>query len=158
MMDSNKKNTKFLPWILAVLLIGIWGEIGYQIFVHNKPEIGTSAGAQASFISQSRKPATRYVFRNNVRDPFAYLNPVRRMKRKPKVVPLIVHIWVPPPLSLEGIIVGDGKKTAILGTQTGGTYFLSEGDTLLGVEVLKVSDKEVTYRYQNKDTSWTVSR
>ena len=37
-------------------------------------------------------------------------------------------------------------------------FFLSKGDTLNGVKILAIDKEKVTYRYDKKDTSWTVGK
>ena len=157
-MDSiRQKHTKLVVWILGSLLTAVWGEVGYQLFV-KKDASPVPVANSANKSARSSSFEANYTFDSRVRDPFAYFDSVARVNRKPKPVPLIVHIWTPPPVSLEGVILGDGRKTAILGGRSGDTFFLSEGDTLEGVKILRVADREVAYRYDDKDTSWTVGR
>jgi hypothetical protein len=157
MESIRQKHTKLIVWILGALLAAIWGEVGYQLL--SKKD---SAPVPAQFDRDSSvSPVANtdhFSFDTRVRDPFAYSNPDIKAKKRLKPVPLVVHIWTPPPVSLEGVILGDGKKTAILGGRSGNTFFLSEGDTLGGVRILRVADKEVAYRYDDKDTSWMVGR
>ncbi len=37
-------------------------------------------------------------------------------------------------------------------------FFVSERDTLQGVKILKIADRQVKYSYNKKDTIWTVAR
>ncbi len=143
--------------MLGFLLAAIWGRIGYQLFIKKAAGEVSESGSQA--ISDQKSPHSEHFnFNARVRDPFAYFTPAPKVKKTRNPVPLIVHLWTPPPVSLAGVILGDGKRTAILDGRSGETYFLSEGDTLEGVKILKVADKEVVYRYQDKDTSWTLVR
>jgi hypothetical protein len=157
MGSFRQKHSKLLVWTLGALLASVWGEVGYQLM--SKKDLAPEPAQFARDSSVSPITNTAYfTFDTKVRDPFAYFDPVARVRKKPKPVPLVVHIWTPPPVSLEGVILGDGKKTAILGGRSGDTFFLSEGDTVEGVRILRVADKEVAYRYDDKDTCWTVAR
>ena len=51
-----------------------------------------------------------------------------------------------------------GKRTAMLESSDGKTFFVSPGDTLYGVKILSVDYEKVKYRYEKKDTSWLVER
>ncbi len=157
-MDSNReKHTKLIVWILGALLAAIWGEVGYQLLFKKDSAPEPAQYTKGRSVSPVSNKA-HFAFDTRVRDPFGYFNPEVIAKNRPKSIPLVVRIWTPPPVSLEGVILGDGKKTAILGGRSGDTFFLSEGDTLEGVKILRVADKEVAYRYDDKDTSWMVGR
>lgn len=157
-MVSVRNNAKLLTRILAVLLITIWGEVAYQVVRNRRqPHATTSAPAVYHPVNTNNKRAP-CVFKDNVRDPFAYFHPVTHVRKNPKIVPLIVHIWTPPPVSLEGVMLSGGKRTAILSDRTGRTYFLSQGDTLEGVRVLDVRHSRVAYSYDKKDTCWIIPR
>ena len=155
-MASVRKNTKLLTRILAVLVLLIWGEVAYQLVKSkHQPHVATSAAPSYSLIhaNNARVP---YVFKDNARDPFAFFHPVIHVRRDPKVVPLIVHIWAPPPIYFEGVMLGGGKRTVILTNGSGETFFLAQGDTIDGVKIIEVNDQRVIYSYDRKDSSWTV--
>lgn len=155
-MALVKRNGKLLTKILAVLVLAVWGEIAYQLFAKKAPGTGDSTPVITDKVS-AHTAGQKYIFKDNVRDPFAYFKPVIQVQKK-KFVPLIVHIWTPPPVSLEGVMLGNGRRTAIIADRAGQTYFLSPGDTLDGVSILAVMDTEVSYRYDRKDTNWIVVR
>lgn len=153
----RKKHTKVIVWLLGILLAVVWGGIGYQLFIKRDADPSPEAIAASAAVSPGSNKA-RYIFDSKVRDPFAYFSTVSQPRKKPERIPLIVHIWTPPPVSLEGVVLGEGKRTVILSTPQGSTFFLSEGDTLRGIKVLKIAANEVAYRYQNKDTNWAITR
>lgn len=155
-MASVRKSARLLTRILAVLLLVIWGEVAYQLVKsRHQAQVATSA-APAYSLLRSNNARVHYVFKDNVRNPFAFFNPVPHVRKDPKVVPLIVHIWTPPPIYLEGVMLGGGKRTAILTNGSGQTFFLAQGDTIDGVMILNVNDRRVIYSYDRKDSSWTV--
>lgn len=156
-MVSVKRNSKLLTKILGVLVVAVWGEIAFQFLVKKKEPNTIGLSAAAMIAAKPGSPFKKFVFRNDIRDPFAYFHPAIHARKK-KFVPLIVHVWTPPPVSLEGIMIGRGKKTAILSDRKGRIYFMSRGDTLDGLRVIGVRKNEVAYSYQKKDSSWTVRR
>ena len=139
-----------------MLVLALWGEIGYQLLAKKEPGPGDATPVILDNV-RAHTAGQKYIFKDNVRDPFAYFRPVIQVQKK-KFVPLIVHVWTPPPVSLEGVMLGNGKRTAILADRAGQTYFLSPSDTLYGVRILQVNDSEVAYSYQKRDTSWAVPR
>lgn len=157
-MASNKKNTKLLTRLLAVLLVAIWGEVAYQLFFHKSDGSAANTPLSVTSLHEPAREQVKYVFKDNVRDPFAYIHPTVIARQKKKPVPLIVHHWSPPLVSFEGVILGNGRRTAILTDMNGQTHFLSRGDTLAGVRILRINDKEVEYDYEKKDTIWSVPR
>lgn len=155
-MALVKRNGKLLTKILAVLVLAVWGEIAFQLFAKKEPGPRDATPVITDKV-RVHAAGQKYIFKDDVRDPFAYFRPVIQVQKK-KFVPLIVHAWTPPPVSLEGVMLGNGKRTAILADRAGQTYFLSPSDTLCGVRILEVNDSEVAYSYQERDTSWTVPR
>ncbi|MCL5035045.1 MAG: hypothetical protein M1395_08095 [Bacteroidetes bacterium] len=154
---STSKNIKLLPWFLASLLVLIWGDIGYRLLFDKKvgsPVNQVSDEALPDIIPGQNK---QFIFTDNVRDPFAY-HDFKRVRALRKVVPTTVRPWIPPSLSLKGVILSEGRKTAVLKTSEGSTVFLSAGDTIEGVRILGIKDGVVEYSFERKDTTWTVVR
>ncbi len=56
--------------------------------------------------------------------------------------------------SSEGVMLGEGKRTAVLTDRSGETYFLDKGDTIDGVKIIEVSSRRVFYNFNKKDSSW----
>lgn len=158
MASDRKKNVSLITWVLVAALIAIWGEISLQLFFHRRAETGASMKHASNVAMHDNTMSTHYKFGTKIRDPFSRFAPVDPVQKKARKVSKTVRAWKPPAISLEGVILGDGKRTAILATRDGTTYFLADGDTLKGVKLLKVADTTVAYRYQNKDTSWVLRR
>ncbi len=155
-MAMTKKGTRYLTWLLAVLLAAVWGEIGYRLLNREGPQHASTLEPAVRGTRYADRGIDGDTFTGGVRDPFAYHVPAGRRPATSAVAPRPIHAWSPPPVSLEGIVLGAGKRTAVLTDASGHTYFLTKGDTLDGIRVVGVSDRKVTYRYDRKDTSWVV--
>lgn len=149
------KNNKVLIWLLAVALAGVWGEVGYRLIWGGSPEDDNLQQGSADVSTKTSKTETGYEFTADVRDPFSYRSEAPATKR---VVKPAVQIWVPPPIKLEGVMIKPNKRTAIVESFDGETFFVSPGDTLYGVKILSVDNDKVRFRYEKKDTSWMVAR
>jgi hypothetical protein len=154
-LSKVEGNNKILMWLLAVVLAGVWGEVGYRLIWGGNPTGGDLEQGGAELSTQTNKSETGYNFVTNVRDPFSYRPEAQVTK---KVGKSALQIWVPPPLKLEGVILKHGKRIAIIESVDGKTFFESPGDTLYSVKILSIGNEKVTYRYEKKDTSWTVGR
>ncbi len=153
---SKNKGSKIMIWVLALVLAGIWGEVGYWlIWGEGSSDEGTTQESTDVSIHSNKSEAS-YDFIAGVRDPFSYRN--EEAKSAEKVVRPAVQIWIPPPLRLKGVISKGKKRTAIIEGFDGKTFFESPGDTLYGVKILAVNNEGVKYRYEKKDTSWAVER
>lgn len=155
MAAIKSRNNKILVWVLGLVLAGIWGEVGYRLILGGGSNDEDSQQESASLSVQIDKTGTSYDFDTDVRDPFSYRPEVQVAK---KVIKPSAQIWVPPPLRLKGVIMRGSKRTAIVEGFDGRTFFESPGDTLYGVKILAVSSELVKYRYEKKDTSWSVGR
>lgn len=155
MASIKGRNNKILVWVLGLVLAGIWGEVGYRLILGGGSNDEDSQQKSSSLSVQINKTGTSYDFDTDVRDPFSYRPEVQSVK---KVVKPSAQIWVPPPLRLKGVIMRGSKRTAIVEGFDGRTFFESPGDTLYGVKILAVSNEQVKYRYEKKDTSWSVGK
>lgn len=144
---------KPLTRVLMVLLLMIWGAVAWQVVDAvsrmDAPPEPTSARA----IPEKRPP---FVYRADVPDPFTGRqakadSTVRRIRKKPKPLP-----WMPPPLALTGILTQKKKATAVLQGSDGTTFFLGRWDTLLGVRILRIEPKMVSYSYSGKKALWVL--
>ena len=156
MASISLKNNKVLIWILVVMLAGVWGEVGYQLIMGGNSTGEDMTRSSTSISNQTSKTGATYSFIADVRDPFTYREPAEAVAKK--VVKSALQIWVPPPLRLEGVIIKAGKRTAIVESSDGKTFFISPGDTLYGVNILAVDNEKVAYHYGKKDTGWVVGK
>ncbi len=151
-----KRDSKILTSFLLVLLAGVWGAVGYQIY--SAASITESDDTQEfAFHTKSLDGNQgRFVYAADARDPFLFkARVVETLKKidKPKVAP---PAWVPPPFRLTGILVNAKRKTALLEEAGGATYFLKEGDSLRGVKIVTIGRDQVVYNYLGQKREWRV--
>ncbi len=149
------KNPLFIRTLVFALLV-IWGSIAYKIVLAVAGE-----NADEEPVPVAQRPAAvvdsiRYVYRSDVRDPFALSGAVKRDTARSHAKPPV--LWTPPPLRLTGILSARSKRTAMVQTVEGGTVFLQEGDTLRGTKVLKIEPLKVSYLYMKKRNEWLLER
>lgn len=150
-MNANKKIT----WVLMASLIAIWGSIAYQLV----EAVGKSDNeeVETSHPNEALRPSKeKFTFEGNIRDPFRYVTR-NESARKPAPVQQSV-MWVPPPFRLTGIVVKDKDKIAVLEGPDGATYFVSEGETLNGLKLLKILERSVTYKYLDQTRDWALAQ
>lgn len=154
MVSTKTKQGKILVWVLGIILAGIWGEVGYKLIRgEGTPDQADNETANTSV--RPNKSELNYTFDADVRDPFTYRSENHPVKKSAKSA---VQIWVSPPLKLEGVMMKQGRRTAIIESLDGKTFFESPGDTLYGVKILSIDSGTVKYHYEKTDTSWTVTR
>lgn len=143
------KSPKFLTRSLGLALIGIWGAVGYQVYI----AAFTSDAEGAQPLEPVSAPHSEpYVYKADVGDPFQQAIPkTATPKRIPQALP-----WAPPPVKVTGILSGNGGMTAILEGSSGDISFLGEGDTTCGVKILKIRDGLVVYTYHKEKKEWTL--
>jgi hypothetical protein len=98
---------------------------------------------------------TPFKYLVGTRDPFSQIKEESPRKLKPAGPP--PPAWAPPPLHLVGITISPKKRIATVEDELGGTHFLTEGDTLSGVRVLRIHDQSVSYRYRSRTTEWVLA-
>jgi len=156
MVSFKSRNNKILLWVLGMILAAIWGEVGYRLIWGEGTADEGSASESIINSPRANKANSKYSFIADVRDPFSYRD--ENVDASRKSVKPAARIWVPPPLRLEGVIIKHGKRTAIIESSDGKTFFKSPGDTLYGVKLLSVESERVRFRYEKKDTSWVVGK
>ncbi len=147
---KNKKLTR----VLAVLVIAVWGSIGYQVYVSIVQVYGDVAAPASRIDMSGKEMPVPYVYASDVRDPFRYVVSARKDSTKRAVYSATLAAWTPPPMKLTGVLFADKVKTAILERSDGVVFFVHEGDTLAGVKVWKIHDRMVRYTYQKKNDEW----
>ncbi len=151
------KQNRTIKILLGAALLGVWGAIAYQFFSAVSAE---DDGLDEGMMNERFKGNnTRlYEYKADVRDPFQ-LVPAAAAKKvinKPLPSPYEGAVWVPPPYRLNGVIINDQKRVAILEGSDGGVYFLSEGDSAGNVRILNIANEKVTYSYLKKQHIWEV--
>jgi hypothetical protein len=149
------KNSRKLTWVLLILALGIWGIIGFKIYDSTSTTEEFDLAMKVPRDIAGKREIDRYIYVNDVRDPFRYTEPFRKdTTRKSEAQK---PAWMPPPLKLTGILLANKQRTAMLEGNNGSVFFVHEGDTLSGTRVLKISGNSVTYLYQKKKTEWVLN-
>jgi hypothetical protein len=151
---KNKKMT----WSLVLLVVGIWGSIAYQLYasISLTDEDGSVSSGLPS--EQRQEPASTFVYLRDVRDPFRYTTIARVNTARGSSHQTSRQVWVPPAVKLSGILTTGKRKIAMLEGSDGTVFFLGEGDTLRGVNLLKIKDQVVSYVYQKKKDEWSLPK
>jgi hypothetical protein len=149
---KNRKLVRFLAGALVV----IWGAIAYQVIIaiHSDNEEENNS---TSLLEKDKRPEqSLYRYDENVRDPFRFVPEVKRDTIHKSIKHAIPPVWNAPPYRLTGILTNESKRTALLEGNDGSVSFLKEGDTLAGVRILKIGDKEVIYSWQKRKATWNL--
>jgi hypothetical protein len=149
------KSNKTLVRSLLALLVCIWGAVAYQV-VDTVTRLDADPDSGPRQDSENRGRA-RYVYQADVQDPFSRtlsVSPSGEARRK--LTKAAKPAWVPPPITLAGILTHQRRSTAVLVCADGSTHFAAQGDTLLGARVLKVRPKAVAYLFNRKKAEWTL--
>lgn len=146
------KNSKRAKAVLLVCVLAVWGVVFVRIgsFVSSNSGADESAGETL----EKKVPAPeRYRYVADVRDPFTLVVHNKKPHRG-KVVPVARPPWVPPPYSLDGIVVNGHRRIAVVHMPGGDVSFMAEGDTLRGLKIAKIWKDSVAYSYDGKKAGW----
>jgi hypothetical protein len=152
------KENKWIVWSLGIVLLGLWGAIGYQVV---EAIYGVDADEERSNVSADGGKILEEIgvhhYRANVRDPFTFPGnaPGDSTRSKQTIPPAVPE---PVPFTLSGILRDQKRKTAILETRDGSTFFLREGDTLRGVRIIKIGEQSVNYMFRKQTMVWHLER
>jgi hypothetical protein len=119
-MKINKK----IIWLLATVLVIIWGVIAYQIIA------AIYFGGDEEVLSENvmaKSAGTRtvqFLYVENVRDPFRYFVPVKDTIKKSILKPLQTTV-LPSPFRLTGIILNAKRRTAVIDKTKPSYIFIS---------------------------------
>jgi hypothetical protein len=153
-----KKQQKILNWALGVLLLCVWGGVGYQIIhsAHSGDEFDSSMNGG---LSKKNGPKIKiFQYTADIKDPFQFLVPVihHGTKKDKPVKPVQI---APPkfPLRLLGIVNNNRRQTAIMESVDGTVSFLGKGDTLQGVKILEIGQNVVHYKFYRAEGELVVN-
>ncbi len=150
------KNNKTIVRILVIAVVGVWGAIAVRIY---ESITSQSTPTDSDSITSTTVPTQvheRYVYIDDVRDPFHPTPPPVNKKTKTDSQKKKEAIIIPVPFTLSGVILGKPKATAVLLSTDGNTFFTHEGDTLKGVKILKITRQSVEYLFNKKKNEWHV--
>lgn len=147
-----KKKTK--TYILLVIVLAIWGIIGYRIIATLNPKNQATApnAVDIGFNPEKKNGIDTFSIQMAKRDPFLGIiyKPKSKKNSPKKNMPKPVA-WLP--ISYQGMIKKHGSKeqqifaVTIENTQ----YLLKAGQTVKEISLIKGGVKEITVRYKNRE-------
>ena len=149
-MRSRRK----LNAILAIVLLCVWGVVGFNVLTALNPREEETTEAQ--FFPGSKtafEPAYRYD--ENVRDPFKYS--VHQIPLKGTAAPSRdTVIWIPPPLKLCAIVGAGRDRSAVVEDHTGQIFVLGLHDSLGHLRITKITGNEVRCTFGGREVRWNL--
>ena len=152
-----RNNNKF-TWMLIVLVVGLWSTIAFRIYDATTSYTIKDAAVQSSPEFSKTQDLRSYTYVANVRDPFLFVSRTRKDTLSKIIATRQRPHWLPPPMTLTGILLTGKKKTATVEGPDGVVFFLHEGDTLSEVKVLKIRSQSVTYYYHKKKAGLVIEK
>lgn len=148
------KNSWIIRGALLIVLSAVASGVFYQMEKYPAADLEKLALTpnNAGEFTQSNPP---YVYEADVRDPFLLTAPVAT-SRGHQSRPARPQIWNPPPFGLNGTVLNESKKVAVVQAANGEVFFLSEGDSLQGIIIRKIDKDSVSFTYEGRKTSWRI--
>lgn len=150
-MNKNTKTT-----LLLIVVIIVWGTIGYQIYLNYHSAQGEILELpKMPYISKQSIVKNTYTITANYRDPFTgkkYKKPELKQPILKKELPKPEIIF--PSIVFMGIIEGT-KKTYIISINNTQEIF-QLNDTFQDITLLAANEKRITIRYQNSTKNYTL--
>jgi len=157
-MISKKGKT----YVLLLVVLGIWGAIGYQIFSKLSPDTTPIIAENSNITFSPKQTIERDTFNihNEHRDPFLgkpyykkQASPTRKVRSKKK------DSVVFPQMTYQGVISKQQSAQNIYIVGINGTQQLFKvGKTIEDIKLLKGSKKSITIAYKGKRKTIAVSK
>ena len=151
-MLKNKKKT----YLLLVVVLGIWGVIGYQIWTglqHDTAEIKIQE-VNINFNREANTAIDTFSIQTASRDPF--LGTLTTKKKKSRVInPAKKIVWLP--ISYQGVVKKQGSKEQVFViTINGQQHLLKKGQSRDSVSLVRGSAKSIVVRYKKQQKTITI--
>ena len=151
-MGKNKLKT----YALSVVVMAIWGVIGYQIYSALNPSEEELIVPQTliSFNADVAKPKDTFSIQNDYRDPF--LGKLPKKKRSVSAVqtqsrPKAVDTLVFPTIHYKGMVQNAGGKGVVFAVSINGMEsILSAGQSYQDVQLISGKPQEILISYKGK--------
>ena len=150
-MVKNKIKT----YVLSVVVLAIWGVIGYQIYSALNPseEEFSVPEVPVAFQNETNKIKDTFSIQNNYRDPF--LGKLPEQKTQPVVQqvrrPVINDSVIFPTVEYQGMVQRAGGSETVFSVSVNGVAsILSPGQSLQEVSLIKGNAQEITVIYKGK--------
>ena len=143
---KNKKRT----YSLLIVVIGIWGYVGFSVLRTIKPKTlnTTSSDIDIAFNPKTIKEKDTFSIQLVNRDPFLGTLLIKEKKIKPKVKKEKVP-WVS--ITYHGLINKHDTKTALYIITIGGQqHFVKRSQVVDGVKLINANSKEILVSYKGE--------
>lgn len=146
------KNSRTLRAVLSLALIAVFAGVFYE--VKDAVTVDNNRISPES-IDTGKVSRNRpfYVYQPDAKDPFRLEMPAAKAltSQKPKVKP---PAWSPPPYTLNGTVINGARRIAVVESSGGKISFLSEGESLDGLAILRIDKDSVHFSYGGQKGSW----
>ncbi len=150
---------KLLTYLLLVLVIVVWGLIFVRLFGSKNEEQKIQKGNMIKNSIDSSILNTKYTLRFNYADPFLGQKNSISQVRKPKKFIEVKDQPKPEPIEVQYLgMISNKKQKSVLALirLNGQEYYLSLGETMNGLELIKCDEIEIVLKKGNK--KYTVSK
>lgn len=156
---KQKKNT----YLLLLLVLIIWGIIGYKIVASMYPsdDIELVNNNSQKFTPKLSQEENSFELNLNYRDPFFKHKVSKKKKSNSYPKAKAPEIEIPfPPIVYNGLIVPKEKyrKTIYLVSINNKQQFLSVGTEKDGVALVKGSNKSITVKFQQHKKEFSIQK
>lgn len=156
---KQKKNT----YLLILLVLIIWGIIGYKIYstMYSIEDIQLTSNNSLKFTPKLSQNVDSFVLNLNYRDPFFKTKVSKKKKSNNNSKIKIPNIEIPfPSIVYNGLIVPKEKsrKTIYLVSINNNQHFLSVGTEKDGVVLVKGSNKSITVKFQQHKKEFPIQK
>ena len=141
--------------MLSVVVLAIWGVIGYQIYSAINPTEEEFAVPEVpvTFQTETNKIKDTFSIQNNYRDPF--LGKLPEQKAQPVVQqvrrPVVKDSVIFPTVEYQGMVQRAGGSETVFSVSVNGVAsILSPGQSLQEVSLIKGNAQEITVIYKGK--------
>ena len=150
---------KYLPYILALLAVIIWGHNGYRIF-HGLLHLDNISENTEAFhwtpqviAAETQLTAKPFIYEANHRDPFKnWLQAPQKKKPAYKKRQTKKQPPKPPPaLRLTGILKDASGTMAIVEFPDGAVFFVREKDVIEDIRFLRIESNSVFCRFKKQE-------
>ena len=138
-------NKKQKTYTLLILVIGIWGLIGYNIYTYLNPKIEKHIPVSQKINANKFTPVKKdTLVITNYRDPF--LGKIITHHKKTKNDAQITKSF--PSIIYHGLVKGNSIKSYIISVQNR-QEMVEIGQTFLNVKLISANDREITILHKN---------
>ena len=138
-------NKKKKTYVLLVLVIIIWGFIGYYIYKYLNPDVPQiETISQKRFVPKMITAKSNDFAISNYRDPF--LGSINTVKKPTGVLSSQVQQVVFPKVIYNGIVKGNNTKQFIISINNQ-QEMMKVGTTIQGVKLMQANSKQIIVRF-----------